>query len=233
MTIDSLFTNEHILAALYFTDMGHYIFKRKTPQGGVTSKFLQEPAVAAAFSHKQMDSGWLPDGIVRVGTGKKGPWYVYAVGPRNVSITIKEPRARKKGSSPKQGTVTIPIPTTVLVQMGKESFLFALKTPAFDPKAQVYEAPFPNVHSNGVICWGTNAKPKADPWKAKETWERFFQSPFNSDLANHKSKKHPDSVIPLLRSLDGKRKYPLSDLVEAHSSIGNLINRMLEVRDGE
>ena len=53
-------------AELYFLPGGHYLFRRRSA-AGVTSKFVTAPDVAAAFTGQEMDSGWLPPGVMRIG----------------------------------------------------------------------------------------------------------------------------------------------------------------------
>lgn len=217
--MNDLFTNKHIGAALYFTDLGHYIFKAKTDGDRTITKSLAEPGVSAAFSHREFDSGWLYPGVVRAGHGKQGDWFVY----------FHEPTIRKIAIVGKTLAVPeIPLPATVMLQYGRSTFMFCLGNKTeFDPKAEAWHAPFANIELTGRICWGKNMAPKAEPAKALEIWRRFFESMFNNDLTNNKSKSHEGNINELLVKLDKKKTYPYSDLLIMGRNIGSIIERIV------
>lgn len=220
--MSDLLENKHILAALYFTDLGHYLFKSKQRDGSISIKSLDEPTVAAAFSHCGFDSGWMSEGIVRTGISIKGGWYVYFQAPRIETIQIEG-----RGKEP-AAYVKVPVPATVMLQYGKESFLFCLGSmQIFDPKAEAFHAPFANIYEDGRICWGKN-RPKTNGPKDGWVWKLFFMSPFNQDLANRKSKKYPENINQMLKNLDGKKKYPIADLISFNKNIGTVIDRIIK-----
>jgi hypothetical protein len=203
-------------AALYFLE-GHYLFKYPGPDK-LTSKFISHADVVSAFSKEQVDTGWLPTGILRTGHGRKGSWFVYAAPPQ--AITHNFPGNQ----------LTLPIPATVLVGVGKTYCLWALKG-AVTPGSRLFNAPFPNVHGDGRICWGSNPVREAEPGIAPAAWGLFFSSPFNRDLVQGKSKSFPEDIAEQLTNLaaTGARKYPLSDLVPYHDSRGsNTLEEVVE-----
>lgn len=223
-----LFSNSHITGALYFTDLGHYIFKYKDMNSWQTSaedkvtvtKSLREPEVAAAFSHKGSDSGYLNDGVIRVGNNSKGRWFVFIRKPFRCSFEII-------GS----GKVTMPAPLLVLVGAANQFSLFALAVKAFNPEAMAFYAPFPNVNSTGWICWGTsNSAPKVDPGKADQVMDLFFKSPFNNDLSGGKSKAFGNDIKLKYPSIEGKDQYPVKDLVKMNRTIDRVIADLIDER---
>ncbi len=221
--MEDLFGNPHVTAALYFTDQGHYLFKykqldtwRNNPaEGESVSKTLREPEVCAAFTRKTTDSGWLQNGIIRVGNNSKGPWYVFWSKPTMAMITLEDE------------ALVIPIPATVLVCARKEYYLFALATDTFSPQWSAFHAPFPNVHPDGRICWGKNAAPKPGVSNAQEVWNLFFQSPFNGDLASGKSKKYTTDIREQYPLLVGKKEYPVKTLKPTGDAIGKEIDQLI------
>jgi len=204
-------------AALYFLRSGDYLFKNFT--GGQSSKFVTALDVQAAFSRKEQDTGWIPAGVVRRGYCTAGPFFVYAARPEKATIQVEG------ANEP----LTIPIPFTVMLGMGRDYYLWALHARTFDPQAQAYQAPFPNIHPDGKICWGQNAAPQAGPEKAGAAWSLFFTTAFNADLAGGKSRKYKNDVRDQLRRLaeTNAKIYPADDLVYQSSSIGELIERTL------
>lgn len=205
-------------AALYFLD-GQYLFRQKT-EGGWSNKFVTAADVQAAFTGEEQDSGWLQAGVVRVGQTARGTFFVYSAPAQKADIWLGDER------------LTVPLPRTVLVGMGNDAYLFALNEIHFSPAAWALVAPFPNVSSDGKICWGRNARPSADAGRARRTWELFFEAPFNADHAESKCVSQKNDVRVLLRELAGKHEFPASELLvhDRGQTIGGMIDRILEVR---
>jgi len=205
-------------AELYFLPAGHFLFRRRT-ETGVESKFVTLADVAAAFTQVEQDSGWIPAGVQRHGFNKNGNWFVYWRPAQIVTITLDEGNRYDK--------LTIPIPVTVMIGDGRRFHLFA-SNGEFSPGAPVFRAPFPNIHEDHSICWGNNTPADAKPESAAAAWNLFFTAPFNNHLVEGKSKKRKKDVREALRSLNGKRRYPVGDLIADRSgTIGKLVSRVI------
>ena len=204
-------------AELYFLPAGHFLFRRREKMG-VQSKFITLADVSAAFTQVEQDSGWIPDGVKRHGFNQNGRWFVYWQPAQIIRILLLE--------GDQAETLTLPIPATILIGEGRKFHLFATNGDFF-PQAPVFRAPFPNLHDNHSVCWGNNTPAEAAPENAVHAWRLFFESPFNNHLISGKSKKHSDDVRKQLRSLQGKRRYPLKDLVPDARSVEALIRRMI------
>jgi len=214
-----------IRAALYFVEGGHYLFrtfgaaveprrgKKVARAEGV--KFVRSSDVAAAFSGQDLDSGWLPAGVVRMGYSARGAWFVYGAPGQKVAVTLGERQAR------------IPIPRTVLVGVGQTYYLFAQRGQHLEPHKDLCHAPFPNVYPDGRICWGQNNPPEAGPEKARGVWQLFFDAPFNGDLAGQKCRSHAGSVLDLLGALDGASKFPEGELITHTNSLEWTIKHLI------
>jgi PRTRC genetic system protein B len=203
-------------AALYFLPQGHYLFRWQEKAGLIGSKFVSAEDLQAAFSNSERDTGWLALGIVRSGYGKQGEWFVLHAPPHKQTIYLLE-----------TGAITIPVPALVLAGAGRSYSLWALKEP-FSPQARIFDAPFPNIHSGGQICWGNNTPPVASPKNAAAAWRLFFESPFNSHLAQGKTRRHQDDVRKLLVRLDGKRKFPTGELLAERGTLDANIQRIFK-----
>ena len=212
--MSDLFANPHISAALYFTNQGHYIFKYKDEHMGVSSKALRTKEVAAAFTLQDSDSGWIPSGVMRTGHNAMGDWFIFFAKPLLVDIRFTKEKA-----------ITIPAPATVLLGMNDDYYLFAMGEEDFNPKGKVYSAPFPNVHTDGRICWGSNQKPKVHHSSASQAWDLFFKSAFNGDLADHKCKKNPQDVREFLKGLSGESRFPVSAMYVCYETLEGLIDQ--------
>jgi hypothetical protein len=210
------------VASLHFLGSGHYLF-RFLEDGREASKFVTAVDVAAAFSMKELDTGWLPAGVVRCGQNAAGPWFVYSTPPQKVKLSL-EKAAINGGDLP----LTIPVPRLALIGSGGSYWLAAMRGKHFEYKAMAYHAPFPNVHPSGKICWGGNTPPEAKPENARRAWELFFESPFNADLAGGKSQRHSKDVRELLKTLDhNHRLYPISDLISMNIPIERLVEKVI------
>lgn len=205
---------------LYFLAGGHYLF-RWWSRDKWESKFVTVDDVAAALSNVQNDSGWLGEGILRAGRSARGQWFVYSAPAQHITLTL---------TTGGPGAVTVPIPATVLIGVDHAYYLFAVSEAAARPTSMIYHAPFPNVYSHGRICWGANKPPKAHHKHARAVWQMFFETPFNSHLANKKSSTFESDVTGQLRALaiSKAEKYPLDDLQRAAGSLDSLVQQVLD-----
>ena len=204
-------------AALYFLE-GQYLFRYKDQDEGIISKYVTPEDLAAAFTMKESDSGWMPAGVVRSGTNKNGKWYVYSAPAQKAEIII-DPDEK----------LTFPIPRTVLLGVGNKNYLWVIKSKYFDPEAEAFYAPFPNVYCDAEICWGNSQREKSSVQIARETWNLFFSSRFNKDYSDGKSEKNKKNIVEVLREISSSsmKKYPEYDLVSVKKTIGSVIDEII------
>jgi PRTRC genetic system protein B len=198
-------------AELIFYD-GQYLL-HYMEDGQERYKLLTGAALRAAFSGQAVDSGWLPQGIVRWGEGTHGVYAVKWITPGLYSLAI-EVAAGEEGKL-KTKRIEVPLPGLVFIGMGTSYYLFALKGDKLDPKAHVFKAPLSNVYTSSLICWGENKPPAASAESMAAAWELFIGSPFNDHLANGKSVAHPEDIGQQLMQIAHQKakKYPEKDLV--------------------
>jgi len=209
-----------VRSALYFLE-GEYLLRYPNPNGpGAVSKFITAADVSAAFTHTEQDSGYVPAGVVRWGRCVRGRFFVYSTPPQKVTIQVKTE------------SLTVPIPRLVLLAIENTHYLWALKGQHFNKNDVAYHAPFPNIYSDGKVCWGTNVPPVSEAEQARRAWDTFIQSGFNNDLANGKSREYHQDILVMLRDLHQRKvsKYPVADLVPADNNriIGAMIDTQLE-----
>lgn len=203
-------------AALYFLPQGHYLFCWQDGSGLSGSKFVTPDDLQAAFANAERDSGWLPPGILRAGYGKHGEWFVLHVPPRRASLDLLE-----------LGVITIPLPDLILAGCGRSYHLWALKEPV-SLQARLFDAPLPNVHPGGQICWGNNTPPAASPDTAQAALRLFFESPFNDHLVQNKTRFHKTDVRRLLIRLDGKNRFPPGQLISGLGTLNAAVQRLFK-----
>lgn len=163
-------------------------------------KILSAQNLRLAFAEEPLDSGWLPAGIVRYGANSQGAWGVKFIPPQQYRVQL----VQKKYS--------LPLPGLLLSGQQQTYSLWAVKNLEFTPNMRLYQAPLPNIHANGRICWGELTPPIATPQTMEAAWQMFISSAFNSDLSQYKSKAEPEDLLKHLRSLQGNAQYPLDDL---------------------
>ena len=217
--MSDLFENSHVHGAVYFTDQGHFLVKLKKKDGGSSVKNVREADLTSAFTHSSKDSGWLPNGIMRVGNTTHGPWFVYVEGPKMRKIRLD-----------KIGEFTIPAPTILFFGSNGKYQIFVSAETKVSADSLLYQAPFPNVN-DGTICWGNNQQPKAVPGKAPAALELFFQAPFSNHWANGKSKEFKDDIRERLKLIDGAEQYPVKDLVSCNLTVGRLVDQIIRGRN--
>ena len=207
-------------AVLYFLEGGHFLFRHQD-QKAWQSKFVTIQDVADSFTNTRTDTGWIGDGVIRAGRSPRGDWFVFAAPGQKQTLTLATPEGTE--------TLTVPIPATVLIGVGNSYYLFAgAQYVPLGPSAGLFRAPFPNVYSNGRICWGDNSRPPANHLVARAVWDMFFRTPFNTHLSNGKSKAHDNDVNEQLITLANMEKYPLDDLIKESYSLDTMLQRILE-----
>lgn len=209
--------------AILVLSAGQYqlIYRR---DGGVYEKFLTPAAVAAAFSGRPHDSGWLPPNVVRVGEGSHGPFIVYWVPPGTHRFPLIPPQRQTVE------WITAPLPGLVLAGVGTRYWLWAVRGRTFDPQAPAFYPPVPNIYHGQGICFGSNQVPAAGPATVKQIWELFCTSPFNTSEVADRSQAEPRDVrYQLLRlAAAAETVYPLGDLVPLDSQQDTPVGKRIE-----
>lgn len=124
---------------------------------------------------------------------------------------------------------TIPTPPLVWCGDDTEYSLHALNTlewPTYD--TVLYHAPFPNLYTDGTVCWGNTGTPlEASMVAMPLMWIRFIQSGFVDHVVSNRSYRHGDSVVRLWRELHEAQAqtYPLQDLMITERTLGDLIDK--------
>jgi PRTRC genetic system protein B len=118
----------------------------------------------------------------------------------------------------------VPMPPFVFVGCGSSYYVFAIKKRPSNELDQLYHAPCPNVHTHGGICQGNTPFPICSLRNIQTTLTLFLEgSLFNADLSRGKCQSHPEDVRELWAELDGRKRFPLSELVPAQMTLWNLV----------
>jgi len=186
------------------------------------ASFLTIKDVQNSLGGADIDTGWIEPGVIRCGYCAEGDWFVYHADAQEKTLQIRMENGKVR-------KLTLPIPSTVMIGVGRRYYLFAVQG-ELSANSLLADAPFPNIHDSGLICWGQNGVPKAHHRFAGMAWNLFFDSLFNGDLANGKSKKHEGDVRKMLAEVARQKpeRYPVDDLVAKHRhSLDGLVHTLI------
>ena len=175
-------------------------------KGTITTRIISARDMATAFlKNVPLNSGILPQGALWWQHGKYGEETALWRGPRIWPVAVQTEALK----APVR--FRIPMPGLIFIcYSGKAPRVYAAKRRPAGLDSQLFHAPLFNVYQDGTTCAGTNRYPD----KVEEIPESFFLSFFtlHGDFGG-RSKRHPDSLFKLWDELDGKKKYPLIDLI--------------------
>ncbi len=215
-------------ALLFYED--HLMFRYREKDHWLT-KCVSPEAVRAAFSSELMDTGWMPPSVRRWGTTVRGDWLVLFSPPARHRLFLQRTgRGDKPDPRPKE--LTLPLPALVFMGFEMNYYVWAIREAELQPNAMTYHVPLPNISDSGWICLGANRYPSASCETIGETWRLFLESPFNDHHANGKSHSHPRDIRRQMIAVarQGRRRYPLGDLVPYHRTVEQSVQAILERR---
>lgn len=175
-------------------------------KGIITTRMVSAREITLALLRSvPLKSGLLPEGALWWGQGKEGVevalWRPPKVWPVALKLTVADPPRRFK----------LPMPGLIFVcSPGRPPSVYAAKRRPQGPGTLIYHAPLFNIYTDGRSCPGTHKYLD----NVGEIPESFFLSFFTMEASfGNRSKSHPDSLLSLWEELDGKKKYPLKDLM--------------------
>jgi hypothetical protein len=193
-------------AALLFT-RGQYVLYYHSGEE-LICKGLAAQTLRAAFVEEPVDSGWLPQGVVRWGSGPAGTFIVKYIPPGKRQFHLSTHH------SAEPLLITPMLPALVFAGVQSTYYVWALPTDVCHGQAQLCHAPFPNVYPDGQICFGSNRPPEVCWQTLDEAWQLFVTSPFNADMVQGKSQTFPNDVRRQLVAIASSETshYPQDDL---------------------
>lgn len=197
-------------AALYFLP-GQYLFET-FGENRHGLKALSSVQVTRAFRDLQTDTGWLDRRVLRYREATDGNAILSYLPAGERTITVMFPGNQMK-------TLTLPLPTLILLGKGKDYYLWAAATSKVTPGTRLAVAPMPNIGSS-KICFGRNEVPETHPSAISPIWKLIFDAPFNGDHSTGKCQTEND-VRDLLAKLaaDKATKFPTPQLIISSSTV--------------
>jgi PRTRC genetic system protein B len=184
-----------------------------------TSYPVSPAALASVLGNMPASSGLLPPNTLATGLRSGQAFYVVYIPAQHIRIQVED--------GGELALWTIPTPPLVWAGCGATYRIWALGSHSYPTSHQsdLFHAPFPNVHGNGDICWGTtDARAQATPATLMKTLNLFLTgSRFNQHLVSQKSRSASGNILGMLSQLDGVTEYPLDDLVRASKSLGDVL----------
>jgi hypothetical protein len=187
--------------------------------GAISTRMVSAREVALALlSDIPLHSGLLPPDALwwsQDATAEVALWVRPRVWPVALMVKAGEPAPRFR----------LPMPGFIFVCRPAEApRIYAVKRRPKSHKDEVYHAPLFNVFGDGRTCAGSHQYPV----KIEDIPRSFFTSFFSLDGSmSGRSKKHPDSLYSLWQELDGRKRYPLGDLVPC-GTVEDVMNRSAE-----
>jgi hypothetical protein len=194
-----------------------FVAATKFQDGQAQPPFMVDPAeLAAALGGISLGSGVLPPETLF--------WSMVDGWPR-IGVYLEE-RVWSLPVRDYQEALAVPLPPLVFIGHRYDYTVWAVTGRPGGPNTPVYVAPVPNVALDTGVCRGNAPFPGAGPGTIWQAVEVFFTSRFNQDLANGKSKAHPENVLEQWRALHQAQAavYPPDDLVQTNLTIGRLID---------
>uniref|UniRef100_A0A6M3LYQ0 PRTRC system protein B n=1 Tax=viral metagenome TaxID=1070528 RepID=A0A6M3LYQ0_9ZZZZ len=181
----------------------------------VESRMVSALDVAIVLAGElRFSSGLLPENTLWWQNTSAGPvWAVYEPPKvRKVAILLKV------GEPPER--LAIPLPGFIfLCSPGKAPWVYGVRKKPTREDDNVYKAPLLNIFGNGRSCGGDNEYPQ----RVNDTIENFFISFFSRDgEVSGRSQKFPNDVQRLWSYLNGKKHFPMNDMVK-HGTVTDLI----------
>lgn len=206
-------------AALYFLP-GQYLFETfGEHQNGL--KALSSAQVTRAFRDLQTDTSWIDRRVLRYREAMDGNALLSYLPAGVRTITIAFPGDRIE-------TLTLPLPTLVLLGKGKDYYLWAAPSSKVTRNTRLAVAPLPNIGS-AKICFGKNEVPETHPSTLPMVWKLIVEAPFNGDHSTGRCQTEND-VRDLLAKLaaDNLKKFPATQLIMSSSTVEDAWESIVE-----
>ncbi len=181
----------------------------------VETKMVSAMDIAHSLaSELSYNTGLLPDNTLWWSNTRHGSIYAIYVEPKIWRLALQEDLKKP----PRR--FTIPMPGFIFLCLaGQPPWVYAVKEKPTKETDKVYHAPLLNLFRNGNSCPGNQKYPE----RVNDIVKMFFISFFsNTADIQHRSKKHPGSILEMWEELKGKNKYLLDDLMP-HGTISDLM----------
>lgn len=176
--------------------------------------------LARDLSRRAVRGGFVPPNLLYL-DGETTAWWIPAA-RRHIAFRAAELGADERGE-------VVPHPALVFAVSGSRNWrvwaIAGKERP--DPTSALFQAPYFNVSSDGVICIGSVKVPESNTAEAIEAWtSAFFGSFFTHPSANGSLVKYKGGAFKFWRDmLDGKHgQFPEAVLVPTKRTLGEALS---------
>ena len=174
--------------------------------GDTTPRPVSAQDIARAFAREmRFSSGVLPEGALWWSMGPEGNEIALWRPPRvwRVALVVEAFKPPRRFSLPLPGLVFI-------CSQGRPPRVYAAKRRPASPGSPLCKAPLFNLLGGERACSGTHRWPE----RVGETPESFFLAYFTREGEHRgRSRKHPEDLLALWNELDGRKRFPVKDLM--------------------
>ncbi|MBI2836116.1 MAG: hypothetical protein HYX85_00280 [Chloroflexi bacterium] len=175
-------------------------------RGVITTRMVSARDIALAFLREiPLHSGVLPEGALWWRQGRDGPEVALWRPPQiwQAALVLEAFQPPRRFKLPMPGLIFICVP-------GRPPAVYATKKRPTRMNDQVFHAPLFNIFHDGRSCPGTHQYPQ-DITEIPQSFFTAFFSP--GAFIQGRSREYPNDLLKLWEELDGKKRYPLGDLV--------------------
>jgi len=206
-------------AALYFLP-GQFLFET-FGENRHGLKALSSEQVTRAFRDLRTDTGWIDRRVLRYREATDGNAVLsyLPAGVRTITVAFSGDRIE---------TLTLPLPTLILLGKGNDYYLWAAGTSKVTQTTRLAVAPLPNIGS-GKICFGKNDVPETHPSTLPAVWKLIFDTPFNGDHSTGRCQTENDVRDLLAKLAAGKvKKFPTPQLIMSSTNVEDAWESIVE-----
>lgn len=184
-------------------------------EGIITTKMVSAQDIALALLRDiPLGSGVLPENTLwwqhrQDGAPVAALWRPPKVWPAALQLEPFKPPRRFK----------LPMPGLIFIcRPGSPPGVVAVKRRPATPEEPIYRAPLYNVYPGGNTCPGSHEYSE----DISKIPEEFFTAFFTQSLGGEVSRKYGHDLLKLWEGIDGKKRYPLRDLMPC-GKVANLL----------
>lgn len=199
------------------------ILRRTSPEGTTEYPVNPEQVAAALAARVRFETGVLNSNTI----------CVISEGVQRIVVEYRPPQKTRLHIEGSSKPFIVPLPGLVLIRQtsgdaNPHYAIFAVKQRPTSMKAELYQAPLPNIYDAGGICWGSVRKASKAALASSvldEDWALLLGTAFNNHSVYGKSKSHPRDIRQKYAEMEERktRIYPARDLISAKKTLGSVL----------
>ena len=194
-----------VTSALLFSESQQLCAYWWRDEKGHHPKLVDPQVLRAAIGAIPVDSGYLPEHVLRLGTSPRGQYWMLVSQPSRAYQLLIERKEQEHVS------LELSLPGCLFFGLGEEYYLWAVKSGPLGAETLLYHFPLPNIAPSGLLCFGANTPSRVSWPSILPAFFLFLESPFNGHWAQEKSTVHPGDIRERLLTLAAQAPACFSD----------------------